>query len=546
MKRRLRRDPGEIQGLAHFSDGNLNGGPNHSVWEKAQMSNVVVQIRSAQNLPTLSTVALQFLEVSKNDDATVDDLATIIQADPALTARLLKVVNSSMFGLSREIRSINHAISMLGVRTVKVMALSFALVETVQNTDADGFDLELYWRRALTRAVSARLLGKLHKPAIAEEAFVAGLLSSIGVFAAWRCARADYQPVLDAIKDREGSMRECEQRILGVTHAELSYELLNAWSLPDSLCRVIRAHLGDGIVELDGDLRAMANCVYASTLLTEVFCHEIPASQLDTIRAEVCQSLNIEEAQLTELLTALDEHVNEVAGMLSVHIGQTIDYAALQVQAAQTLAGLSVQAEQERRESERREEVAREEAERLTEENRNIIEVASTDSLTKVANRAAFDKQFELTLRNATASRYSVGLLMLDIDHFKQFNDKHGHQAGDAVLVAVGWALKAAVRGAGFVARYGGEEFAIILAPATEDGVAERAEAIRRAIEALKVRHEGEQMRVTTSVGGAFEYYVELGLKPAKLIERADKKLYEAKRNGRNRVEVESHASVCI
>lgn len=172
----------------------------------------------------------------------------------------------------------------------------------------------------------------------------------------------------------------------------------------------------------------------------------------------------------------------------------------------------------------------------------SLVDLSSRDALTGLANR----RSFELALAREIDRVARVGepalLLALDIDHFKQVNDTHGHASGDAVLKAVAEALLECVRPMDMVARVGGEEFAIVMpnCPATfGETVAER---VRRRIEVMPVQiGPRRQVRVSISIGGAFApQWVRSS--PALWIERADVQLYRAKAQGRNRACLEPSA----
>lgn len=158
------------------------------------------------------------------------------------------------------------------------------------------------------------------------------------------------------------------------------------------------------------------------------------------------------------------------------------------------------------------------------------------DPLTKISNRKCFDEALGRAIAHAAEQRESLCLMLIDIDHFKTFNDTYGHQTGDQVLRLVAMTLKSNIKGQDLAARYGGEEFAAIL-PATDlDGAAHAAENIRKAIQAKELlkRSTNEKLgRITASFGVA-------RLSPedtaVSLIERADKCLYAAKHAGRNQV----------
>jgi diguanylate cyclase len=130
-----------------------------------------------------------------------------------------------------------------------------------------------------------------------------------------------------------------------------------------------------------------------------------------------------------------------------------------------------------------------------------------------------------------------LGLLMIDVDHFKKFNDSHGHLAGDRVLQVVARVLDENIRKVDYLARYGGEEF-VIIAPATNiDGLALLAERLRSAVETAPLPWEGSMLRVTVSVGVAVTDKIgDVPEAAVTLLQRADENMYAAKCAGRNRV----------
>lgn len=161
---------------------------------------------------------------------------------------------------------------------------------------------------------------------------------------------------------------------------------------------------------------------------------------------------------------------------------------------------------------------------------------AMTDGLTGLSNRKSFDEQIDRLAKESTKEGRIFTLLMLDIDHFKSFNDNYGHQVGDQVLRLVARTLTDGVKGRDIAARYGGEEFSILL-PETNlaHGIAV-AESLRKALANKEVinRSNGELLGRITMSAGVAQYYT--GENTEELIERADAALYTAKHNGRNQV----------
>jgi len=166
---------------------------------------------------------------------------------------------------------------------------------------------------------------------------------------------------------------------------------------------------------------------------------------------------------------------------------------------------------------------------------RRLQAMATTDKLTGLANRQAFDILVPQAIREATRDKMELAAILLDLDHFKAVNDRYGHAVGDRVLSEVGRVIREALRGADFVFRWGGEEFLVVAKSASAGDGVTLAEKIRSAVGALRIEHDGAPIALTVSAGVA-------AYDPAGTIDewvnRADRALYEAKQAGRNTVRV--------
>ncbi|MGI9382214.1 MAG: GGDEF domain-containing protein [Methyloligellaceae bacterium] len=183
------------------------------------------------------------------------------------------------------------------------------------------------------------------------------------------------------------------------------------------------------------------------------------------------------------------------------------------------------------------------------EELKHCLELArsesSVDPLTNLANRRRFDRVLEDAIEDAESAGQALCLLLIDIDHFKKFNDTFGHQTGDAVLRIVAHTIRTSVKGQDLAARYGGEEFAVILPNTALKDATVVAEQIRKAVSAKQLvrKSSGESLgRLTVSIGVSAYRTSE---SPHALINRADTYLYSAKRGGRDQVKCELTAGVC-
>jgi len=176
--------------------------------------------------------------------------------------------------------------------------------------------------------------------------------------------------------------------------------------------------------------------------------------------------------------------------------------------------------------------------EKLAEANLALQKLSSLDGLTGIANRRSFDETLLKEWNRSVRGEKSIGLIMLDIDFFKLYNDHYGHQGGDDCLKKVAKGLESAIhREADFLARYGGEEFSTVLPDTDLNGAVKVAEEMRLAIKDLKIEHAKSKVTDTVSISIGVSAIVPLqGMNPEVLIAAADQALYKAKEEGRDTV----------
>jgi len=174
--------------------------------------------------------------------------------------------------------------------------------------------------------------------------------------------------------------------------------------------------------------------------------------------------------------------------------------------------------------------------EKIAAHNAELRRLASTDNLTGLANRQAFSVAFAEAWSRARDRREPLAAMLIDVDHFKRFNDTYGHQVGDEVLKLVAAAMRASARRGDLVARYGGEEFVVLLPGCGLRDAQRAAERLRSAVADAALPHGGEALRVTVSIGLALRDPGSRCDDPEALLRAADEALYAAKDAGRNRV----------
>lgn len=483
----------------------------------------VDQLDSVGQLPTPPGVVARLLEVTQRPDASAHEVAKVVSGDPAMSAKILRFVNSPMAGINREVTSLQQAVALLGMNSVKMMALSFAVISTSTNVRCAGFDSRHFAAFSATCGSAARHLSDRLGIESPSEAFTAGLLSQYGRFVFASLRPETYERVMVLAKCLPRDLPAHEREAFGETYATVGAQLLRRWGLPESLCAVIASFRDDGVT---ADHAALAPIIALAEEAAVVVC---PLLSNHTPDPEPFLKLaghyyDLSQDDCTDMLMAISDEARQVCAMFDASSASVLSArnVELQVRDRITEIGMALHLENQA----------------LSRQQEDLQRRATTDSLTGIGNRAAFDARLGLEMERSGRSRQAFALLMLDVDHFKAFNDNHGHQAGDRVLKVVAAALDNNVRRVDHVARYGGEEFAVIAPDTTPDGVSHLAERLRSVVEASCVQWEGQAFRVTISIGVAV--YSELPEKatPESMIGAADQQLYAAKCAGRNVVRI--------
>jgi diguanylate cyclase (GGDEF)-like protein len=506
---------------------------------------LTARIRACSQLPSLPGVALKVLELARQPDAGVEQIAALIAKDSALTARVLKTANSSFYGRTRPVVTISQAVVTLGVQAVKTLVLGFSLVRTLSRARSRGFDHLGYWKRSVYSASAAKLLAQRMNIVQQEEAFLAALLMDIGMLALDQVLGKPYSQVIADIQGHD-PLAAAESRAFGLTHADAGALLAEQWNLPPVLAEPIRHHHAADAVE-DADLRQFTLLVGLAGKMADVFVDDCAASSIAEVRRRGLTDLGLTPDACDQVMDDVGRHTRSFSDLFQLRIGTQKSFEQILRRANETLVEMTLQSHAHAsRMAERATELAEQagtlaaRADSLAEMNRELRAKAGTDALTGLANRGRFDGFLEDALNKARAQGRALSLLLIDLDHFKSINDTFGHAAGDEVLRRVAQVLQAHARASDLPARYGGEELAMVL-PSTRRATAiELAQALRAAVAVMRVRVDGRTVPVTASFGVAgCDGNDPLPDSASELASRADAALYRAKREGRNCVRCE-------
>ncbi|MGH0033693.1 MAG: sensor domain-containing diguanylate cyclase [Myxococcota bacterium] len=486
-----------------------------------------------KNVPSLPAVALRILELSKDEDAGLDEYAEAISSDPALTAKILRLSNSSMFGLVREVTTLRQATSVLGLRTINMMALGFSLARVFPSAGGgEVIPFAGFWRRSLLGAVAGREFATLAGTQLGDEAFLCGLLSQIGSLV---LAQGLPERYAEVVQQAEGwPSLHAERAVLGFDSADVAEALLDRWGMPalvrtGVVCWSDTARLPD---DADERSRSMVTVVSQSAAAVRVLSDEAKGESLETLRA-LARDGGLSKEQVDTVLLTLELRARQTAELLEVELPDGPSHLEMLEEARHQLLQVSLRASTELDRAEQK-------IDRLQKDLRQVTDRAQRDELTGLRNRAAFDDVLagEIRSRRDRSLPGGLGLVMMDIDRFKEINDNHGHQVGDEILHGVGQAILASCRDSDTPARYGGDEFAIIVPATTIDGLEGLGERLRKVISDLMVSLGPRTYSVTVSVGAAALARAASLDDGKQLISIADQFLYRAKQQGRDRCEV--------
>ena len=192
---------------------------------------LLVQLKQCKDLPTPPAVASRIIELSGKPTSDVDTLAHIVAMDPALSAKILSIANSSLYMRRIEADSIQQAVAMFGWTGTLNIALSFAVVGSIRGTLSAGINYDYFWKRSLASATAARALGQVANYSNEELLFLPGLLQDIGMLALDRAVPGLYAGIADQQQDH-AFLQQLERKHVKNDHAAIGGWLLNTWQIP--------------------------------------------------------------------------------------------------------------------------------------------------------------------------------------------------------------------------------------------------------------------------------------------------------------------------
>lgn len=492
-------------------------------------------LRLETDLPSPPAIAVRILEEIKKEECSLEGLARIIESDPALVTKVLRIANSSHYGLVSEVNTLPRALSVLGLNAVKNVVLSFVLADTIRGDKESAFNYDLFWRRSVTTAVSADLVCKLiGQPC--DDIFLTALLQDIGAVFMYICHRDDYLAVLEETRLNPSGRVDIETDIFSFNHQDAGSAILKEWGLPREIYTPIGYHHAPS--KAPSDWQFASKILNIAHSMASIYHGNYSAEAIEGTMTVFTGQFGLKAKDVDALFGRIASHTVELLSVFEIPAGDMKPFSQILQDANAELGKLNLTYEQLVLQYQNAKEAAETMARELLEANHKLRRLATTDGLTGLYNHRAFQDILHRRVSEANRHGRSLAMMMLDLDRFKCVNDKHGHPVGDAVLKAVSTRIAGMLRNEDIFARYGGEEFTVILPETNLKGAIQLAERIRMAVAELVIKINDASLNVTVSIGISANHSDPGDCDKAALIEAADKALYMAKNAGRNVVRV--------
>lgn len=443
------------------------------------------RVLCAPNLPTLPVVAMRVLELTAKPDVSLREIAAVIENDPAIASKVIRTVNSSFYGLTRRVGSIQQALAFLGLQTVKALVLGFSLARSIDGGGEDevSFDFLSYWRRSIYSAAAAREIALLHKRCDPDEAFMAALVQDLGMVALWRVYGDRYLQVIDLTKGDHRRLCAIEQRSFETDHALIGGEMAVRWRFPDEIACAVRCHHRS--FEADPHAAALARTTELAGTAAAVLTLGTGELELSRFRREGQEWFDLRPGPLTLLLQRIADRADELSRAFGLDTGSTPDVDGILKRASE------IKRDQQLAEPD------------LGGDACDVVD-HGTISFGSIPDARAFGAELERIFTDHDRLA-GIGVLLVGIDRARAMQEAFGPRAVDAAMSHAVSQVRVVVPRARMY-RFVGAELALLFPEIEADDLCRAAELIRKAIATHPVPLEHAAARsfpATVSIGAA-------------------------------------------
>jgi HD-like signal output (HDOD) protein len=273
-------------------------------------------INKSLELVSPPTTYSQLNELIHDDSASAEDISQIINTDPALTTRLLKIVNSPYYGFPSQISTISRAITIVGTSELTQLVLATSVIKAFKGIPEDLIKMEDFWRHSIACAITASIIAKKCKMPAAEQFFIAGLLQNIGSLVMYQTVPELAKEAITSSLFGSETLEESEQRLLGFDHSHVGEALAKNWRLPAALTEIIRHHHTPSQAELFPIETAIVHLSDVMVTAAGNFGH--PGDRhVPRLDPQAWIELKLDEQQLPDIMQQVNDKIDDLSSVLA-------------------------------------------------------------------------------------------------------------------------------------------------------------------------------------------------------------------------------------
>ncbi|OHB75749.1 MAG: hypothetical protein A2Z34_00465 [Planctomycetes bacterium RBG_16_59_8] len=267
-------------------------------------------VSNISGLPTLPSMLSNINKMMLNPRTSAKEIAQLISSDPTITAKVLRVVNSSFYGFPNRITTITHAIVILGFNTIKSIVLSSTIFDVFKTGAKDArFDRTEFWKHSIGCGAAARVVGKMLGHSAIEELFIAGLVHDIGKIVLDQYAHEKFLDILDVVSNRNCLIVQAEEDVLGFTHAEVGGWLFEKWNLSKGLVDCVKCHHNPALA---GDHQRLVAIVHLADIVTRAIrCGSGGDRKIPAIAESSWQALGLKPENFDAIIAGAGEEIEK-------------------------------------------------------------------------------------------------------------------------------------------------------------------------------------------------------------------------------------------
>ncbi|MFP4014216.1 MAG: HDOD domain-containing protein [Chitinispirillaceae bacterium] len=275
-------------------------------------------IESIDSLPSLPSIVMKLMQVVNSPDTSAEDAAELIERDPALTSKMIRLANSAFYGIPRSISSVSSAVVILGFNTIRSLVLSATVVQMFEGVK-QSVDTDRFWKHSIVTAMTAKTIVR-HFMSVRmmdpESAFCAGILHDIGKLIFSQYTPDDYQSVYEYARDNSVPLVTAEETVMGINHAQVGKILADRWALPIDLeyC-LIHHHSPENADKVDD----LVNIIHLSNIISHQLGCDLWEGEVTSAENEQCREvLKIKDDDFNRITAKMAESLDKSDEFMSV------------------------------------------------------------------------------------------------------------------------------------------------------------------------------------------------------------------------------------